>query len=449
MKIPGTKVTGAIMAGILSMIVFTACGTSTDDEQQPVAGEDEPVAEKIDYGPATIVLTSASAWTDEAFWEVFGPIREKFPQHKFEYIRRTANTTYEALLAAGHPIDIFWDSVGGFPVPLELELRYDMTELIKKHQVDLGAIDGAMLETVKSFSDSDALYGLPVLNNTLALYYNRDLFDKFGVEYPKAGLTWEQVLELNRRLTRSEGGVHYVGLSVMLPHYFNISPISIPYADSGDKPTINSNAGFISMFQTLREMAQAPGYREAVQGLNAGSYSNSIPFRNHFAVDQTAAMFVGLANTHLTQTSHFTKFNWDVLPYPTYAEARQANPQPYPTYFGISSTSQYKDQSMEVLKYLVSEEFQLTVSESGALPVTRSNRITEAFSKKSPFADKNLKALLYPSFTIGSYTVYDAALQGIYFKNIQPYVLGEMDLNTLLRIAEEEANQAISQAKSR
>lgn len=49
--------------------------------------------------------------------------------------------------------------------------------------------------------------------NIPALFYNKDIFDKFGVAYPKNGMIYEETLDLDlaRRVTRSDGGVQYLG----------------------------------------------------------------------------------------------------------------------------------------------------------------------------------------------------------------------------------------------
>ena len=56
--------------------------------------------------------------------------------------------------------------------------------------------------------------------------------------------------------------------------------------------------------------------------------------------------------------------------------------------------------------------------------------------------DKNLKAVFYNKLAPISYkTLVDSQLQAIYMKNIVPLSKGTMDINTLLRTAEEEANK--------
>ncbi|MFJ7976909.1 ABC transporter substrate-binding protein [Peribacillus sp. NPDC096379] len=46
--------------------------------------------------------------------------------------------------------------------------------------------------------------GLPVGYTTHVVYYNKDLFDKKGLDYPKAGWTWEDLQETAKKLTDKE-----------------------------------------------------------------------------------------------------------------------------------------------------------------------------------------------------------------------------------------------------
>ena len=48
-------------------------------------------------------------------------------------------------------------------------------------------------------------YGIPRDFDTIALYYNKDLFDKAGVEYPTADWTWDDLRAAAEKLTVKEG----------------------------------------------------------------------------------------------------------------------------------------------------------------------------------------------------------------------------------------------------
>lgn len=53
--------------------------------------------------------------------------------------------------------------------------------------------------------DGARLYALPENLQSMAFYYNKDIFDKAGIEYPSADWTWDDVLEAGRELTIRQG----------------------------------------------------------------------------------------------------------------------------------------------------------------------------------------------------------------------------------------------------
>jgi multiple sugar transport system substrate-binding protein len=56
------------------------------------------------------------------------------------------------------------------------------------------------------------LYALPFSMNYGMTIYNKDIFDKFGIPYPKDMMTWNEMLDLGKKLTKLEQGVQYVGI---------------------------------------------------------------------------------------------------------------------------------------------------------------------------------------------------------------------------------------------
>jgi len=58
------------------------------------------------------------------------------------------------------------------------------------------------ISSLFAFSDSDGkVFGVPHAINSVALFYNEELFDKAGLEYPNENWTWEDVLEAAKKLT--------------------------------------------------------------------------------------------------------------------------------------------------------------------------------------------------------------------------------------------------------
>lgn len=439
----------SIVCWLIVILIVSACANEESNQSPNQANNSNVNADKEErpttvieeqLAPANLVIYSTSGWTEEAFDERFGAIKQKFPQHTFEYIQSAAGTRYPDLIAANQQIDIIWESVANFRTgPIEYGTAFDLSDLIKKHSIDVSRINTAMVERMRVMSDG-GLYALPVLNNTLSLYYNKDLFDKFGVDYVVDGMSWEEIYAVNNKLNRLVDGVQYVGLSFSDGHYFSIHPIGLPVVDANNKPTI-TNGQWNPLFETFIQTASMSEYKEKIRSQNA------IPNLNNFRTHLDAAMFAGLANTHMTQD--LSQLNWDVVQFPLYSSQPGLHPQTYPTYFGVANISKNKDQAMEVIKYLVSDEFQIIVSRTGALPVVNSLEVLDVFAADRDFKEKNVRSALYSQFASSAApTIYDAKLSSIYRKNLRALALGEIDLNTLLRTAEEEAQKAIAEMNS-
>lgn len=58
---------------------------------------------------------------------------------------------------------------------------------------------------VASYTYEDTIYGIPRDFDTITLFYNTDLFDQAGVEYPTADWTWEDFRQAAEQLNK-EGG---------------------------------------------------------------------------------------------------------------------------------------------------------------------------------------------------------------------------------------------------
>jgi multiple sugar transport system substrate-binding protein len=436
-----------LLASLLALsTIVSACGggeqATTGNPVAPDNKASQPVQSKE---PVDLVFYSNSTDSVDSFNERFGdPLRKKFPNYNITYIQKTKDVTLPNLIASGQRIDIYWESVGQFLAGInESNLQYDMTDLIKKHNVDLAAFEPTLISAMRDMSGGK-LYGLPVTNNTLSLFYNKEVFSKFGVPFPKDGLTWDDVMDISRKLTRTDGGKQYIGLGISQAHLLRLNPFSLPFVDpKTDKATINNDKWKAIFDYAFVRPAEAPGFRELIR-----ASKNTMPASKSFTENKEMGMYVFL--TTLIFAEGLPNIDWDLVSFPTYKEAPKQGPQTYPTYFAVTSTSNFKDDAMEAIKYLTSEENQLRLSGEGNMPVLKSEKVQAAFGKQTSFGNKNLKSVFYNKFApISPKTEYDAIAEKIYRENIVKISLGEMDMNTFLREAEEKTNKAIAEEKSK
>ncbi|MBE1442990.1 ABC transporter substrate-binding protein [Paenibacillus sp. OAS669] len=427
----------------MSICVLAAAGLSACSKGQPSASQTNdaspPGGERTE-----LFFYSGGGDTTEAFDARFGDaLRKKFPNYDITYIPVDTNNRLQQLVTAGKRIDFYYGSIGVFPEFTQIGLQFDMTDLAKKHNVDLSSFEPTLIDAAKMISDGK-LYGLPVFNNIMVTYYNKTLFQKFGIPSPKDGMTWDEMHDLARKMTRNDGGKQYIGLVVSPTHVLRLNQFSQPYVDpKTEQATINSDM-WKRMYEAYYTIpAQDQGYKDRIVALN-----NKLPYKDDFLKDQNLAMFVYLSDLQSILSKEMAALDWDIVSMPTFKELPGIGSQAYPTFMSITNQTVNKDAAMEVLKYLVSEEYQTLAAKKAALPVLKSKTVQDALGQSAEFKDKNLKAIFFNQLApISPKSKYDGAVEKAYTKPQVDLSLGKIDLNTALRSAEEEANKAIEQEK--
>ena len=98
----------------------------------------------------------------------------------------------------GTPPNVFDVAVGRFRSFVERGILLNLSPYITKSEIK----DFYPL-AIKAFSYKDSIYGLPWECETLVLYYyNKDLFDKEGLECPNSSWNWQQSLSACKKLTK-------------------------------------------------------------------------------------------------------------------------------------------------------------------------------------------------------------------------------------------------------
>lgn len=426
---------------LCATVLLAGCGGK---EAGTTTTGDVPKAEPEQ--PASLVVYSNSGDSVESWNERFGnALKEKFPHYTIKYIAKQKDYGMKEVLTSGETIDIYWDSIGGFASGLlDNGLEYDMTELAKKHGVDFTRIEKTVADSVKQIA-GDKLYGIPVFNNNMVLYYNKDIFDKFGVPYPKDGMTWTEANALAAKLTRFDQ-TQYIGLSSSQTHMLMMNQLSIPFVDPAtEKATLYANEKWRELFNTVFVgPSKTTGYVEYMK-----THKETIPYRDEFLTSREVAMFAWLSSIVFVFPDDFKKMNWDMVSLPTFDNQPKIGSQAYPTYFAVTSMSKQKDQAMKVIAHLLSDEVQTKLSRIGVMPVLQKEAVTQVYGQDSLFKDKNLKAAFFNNFApIPFKSRYDSTLLTPYAKTV-PKVVMDGDYNTIFRATEEETNKKIEAAKAK
>jgi multiple sugar transport system substrate-binding protein len=439
------RVGALIVLAELSLIASACSGNAGihPDGGSVGSSSEEAVRQISEDSPAKRVqLTLVSGAPKEEMDAVYlEPLHKKNPHLEIRYIQASTaeGTTIPELLASGVKFDLFTQSRGGFEETLlEYGLQYDMSGLIRKHNLDIGHLEPTAIESMKQMFEGK-IYGLPVKLNSLLLYYNKSLIDTFGVPYPKDGMTWEETFELAGRMTRSDGHKRYYGFgSSGTGALIGWNPFSIPLVDGSKRmPTIQTDERWKTLIQTIfLNPVITQTYKEA----------GKIPDWASFSIDRNVAMILYTAAAPLALTKDFSTLDWDMVSLPVHPELPKIGSQVSPNYFGVTSISEKKDAAMEAVKFWTSLDYFIENSKGGTLMASRAKEVRESLGTESPFPDKNWAAVTYYPFApMAPNTNVDSKARSIYEKNLKTLLTGTIDLNTALRTMAEESQNMIDE----
>ena len=116
-------------------------------------------------------------------------------------------TLLEAGASGGEMPDVFWMHSNTAQMYMENGILLDLTDYIAS---DDSVSADKYYEGVWNLYNSDGKqYALPKDHDTIALLYNKAIFDQYNVEYPTDDWTWEDMYEAAKTITEESNGDVY------------------------------------------------------------------------------------------------------------------------------------------------------------------------------------------------------------------------------------------------
>jgi len=107
-------------------------------------------------------------------------------------------TKLNTLIAGNTPPDVFAMDA---PLYLDWQSRGALLNLQPYIDANPGFLDGFYPQTLTAYKVADGYYGLPRDFQTIVLFYNKDMFDAAGVDYPTGDWTYDDLLAAAKALT--------------------------------------------------------------------------------------------------------------------------------------------------------------------------------------------------------------------------------------------------------
>lgn len=406
----------------------SSASSENNQDQEPVNLKNGIQAKSV-----TITATSDGVAIDEIYINSIKELlKREYPHITLDFIQPGSGVTLENMVIAGTIPDLVFTHTGRI-VPLKtLDLVYDTTSLVKQYNIDLSRFEKQFLDDVYLTAANGELYAFPLYYKFHALYYNKSIFEKFGVPYPEDGMTMQEAVELTRRVSRVEDGVNYRGLNTGSNIIWIAQPLSL-FTVSEDKPLINTE-GWRKMFEFGKE----------IYSIEGNSWTSRSP-KKQFLEDMTLAMFLFQPLFDELEPATQAGLNWDLVQYPSFPENPNVFPSASTDVVMITNTSKNKEYALQVIDVLISEDLQMIRSKQGSLTVLKNEGIKQAFGQDLKYLEgKNLQSIFFsrPALT-PPVSAFRQTAEGIVRRKFEDFLNGVADVNTILKMAEEEINAAI------
>ena len=234
-------------------------------------------------------------------------------------------------------------------------------------------------------------YALPFRSDFWVLYYNKDLFDAAGVDYPTNDMTWEQYAELAKKMTDADKGIygtHY--------HTWLSAVVNWDVCD-GVNTLIDGNyddlAYFYELYQDLEDAGACMSYNE----LKAAGLHYSAAFENgNIAMLPMGYWFVSTLIGAIKDGT--CSFNWGIVAVPHKEDVAAGSSFGNLTGAMINAKSANKDLAWEYISWLAGEEGALATASTGTRPAWVSDAVASAMASADGFpTDEASKAALIPT----------------------------------------------------
>jgi multiple sugar transport system substrate-binding protein len=314
----------------------------------------EPEPATFSNDPVTISVFGNGNHSLEKFErELQQPIAEGLPHITLEFVKSPVEGVNDAdivdalseLVTTGNIPDMLY---GADFNAVNFGLVTDLNPLVKKYNIDLSMINPALINENQMLSPGDELYSLPFKgNHPVALYYNKDIFERLGIEYPKDGLFYDEYAELVGRISRFEDGVNYRGGTLDTVNRMT-SQFSAEYVDSETfEPVFLTDPKWKVFADFWKSFNEIPNNNLVEDGGTGG-----------FVESQTIAMIpygAGFSN-RVHKASQETGMQWDIAAYPTFREYPGIAPFNAGNGMAITPNSKNQDAAFQIMHYLAYDE---------------------------------------------------------------------------------------------
>ncbi len=394
------KVLSILLTAAMAATLLAGCGgteetagggnTAASDAQtattQEAASDQAPEASTEAAGEA--VTLKWAIWDQEttAYWSDLKEAYEaSHPNVTIEMVD-LGSTDYMTVLATelsgtGTDFDLVTiKDVPGYATLVQKGSILALDDYIAADGIDLTQFAG----TTDQVTVDGSLYELPFRNDFWVLFYNKDLFDAAGVDYPTNDMTFEEYDALARAVTDTTFGSQVYGA-----HYHTWrSAVQLFGVLDGEHTILDGEYSFFKPYYEMVLNQEADGVCRKYTDLKTEGLHYSAAFSGgDVAMMNQGSWFISTLITNLASGEYDADLcgNWGIVKYPHAEGVEPGSTLGTITGISITTASDNPDEAWEFVKWVSGEEGAAVMASSGNFPAIMTDEIRDAISGMEGF----------------------------------------------------------------
>ena len=387
------RLLSAVLAAAMAASLV-ACGGSGSSSSSAASSEGSTAEESKAESGETTASTDGETVLKWAMWDkdltsYYAPLiaayEEKNPGVKIELVD-LGSSDYQTVLGtqltgSGSDFDVVAvKDVPGYTTLVNKGVLMPLDDYIEKDGVDLSAFKG-LTDQIKV---DDQLYELPFRSDFWVLYYNKDVFDNAGVDYPTNDMTFEQYDEIARSLTNTEPGSEVYGA-----HYHTWrSAVQLFGILDGKNSIVDGTYDFTKPYYEMVLKEQEDGVCQDYATLK----TSNLHYSGAFAQGNVGMMNMGtwFISTLIekTKSGEYTDCaNWGMVKYPHAEGVEPGSTLATITSLAIPTSAPHADQAWDFVKFVCGDEGAQILASTGTIPAIMTDDIATMVSSTEGFPE--------------------------------------------------------------
>lgn len=355
------KIISLVLASVLVMTMFTGCSSKADDTKNTDNTQNNGSTQE----EVTLTIwgdTDNQALLEPSFTKINEAFEEKYPNIKLDYQYSGTFDTINIAVQSNSLPDLFWVQGNKSTKMAELA-RNGYLHPLDEYNLDASRFPSASVEYATV--DGSIYCSYPSFFDYAVLYYNKEIFEKYGLDKPA---TWDEfVSTLDTLVQNGETPISFGGkgdfdrywlMQVIAPALFNDTLTALKENGTPDYAPMEK------AFDLYREFAEK-GYLgkdfASVDGVGA-----QLAFTN----GKAAMLIDGTWNNQLYKEVGFEVGRF-AIPAADGTKFAQSGPSNYNTY-AVAKSTKYPEEAVKYIEFLNSKESQQIIEdELGTIPLVK------------------------------------------------------------------------------